>query len=85
MAATAAVVTEKVTLAEPATTVTLAGTVAEMLLLASNTTEPPAGAGPLSVTVPVDPAPPTKLAGTNASDDTAGALMLSTAVCVAPP
>lgn len=43
----------------PAGTVTETGTVAETLELVSVTTTPPAGAAPLSVTVPVTPAPPT--------------------------
>jgi hypothetical protein len=49
----------------PAPTVTLEGTVAtDVLLLESITGAPPAGAGPLSVTVPVDDCvPPTTLVG----------------------
>jgi len=54
------VVTRNVALALPPGTVTVAGTVAdEGLLLDSDTTAPPLGAGPLSVTVPVEPLPPT--------------------------
>ena len=57
---TATVVTGNVAVALPLATVTLPGTVAdEGLLLDSDTTAPPAGAGPLSVTVPVEPLPPT--------------------------
>ena len=49
-----------VALALPPGTVTVAGTFAtEVLLLDSVTTTPPLGAGPLSVTVPVEPLPPT--------------------------
>jgi hypothetical protein len=47
-----------------AATVTLEGTVAaDVLLLASVTTAPPVGAGPFSVTVPVDELPPITVVG----------------------
>ena len=52
------VVTGKVAVVAPATTVTLAGTVADARLDAKSTTLPPVGAGPDNVTVPVDDAPP---------------------------
>ena len=53
------VVTMNVAELLPGGTVTLAGTLAtEGLLLDSATTVPPAGAGPLRVTVPVDVPPP---------------------------
>src|SRR5437762_3251476 len=65
--------TVKVTLLLPAGTVTLEGTLAAALLLESVTCAPPAGAGPLSVTVPVeDCTPPTTLVGFNVSEETAG-------------
>ena len=58
------VVTAKVAEVAPARTVTLAGTAAAAgLLLESVTTAPPAGAAEERVTVPVDPEPPTTLAG----------------------
>src|SRR4051794_22215991 len=58
-AATVLVVTVKVALVAPAGTVTLAGTfAAAVLLLASVTTIPPAGAAAVRVTVPVEELPP---------------------------
>jgi hypothetical protein len=62
-AVTALVVTVNVVLVAPAATVTLAGTVAADALLERATTAPPLGAAPLSVTVPVDDAPPLTLVG----------------------
>ena len=62
--ATDVVVTLNVALDPPALTFTLAGTCAtEALPLDSVTTAPPVGAGPLNVTVPVEPTPPTTLVG----------------------
>ena len=64
------VFTVKVALVLPAGTVTLEGTLAAPLLLESITCAPPAGAGPLSVTVPVeDCTPPTTLVGLNVSEE----------------
>src|SRR5882757_4951481 len=66
--ATAIVVTCTVARLSPAATVTLAGTVAaEVLLLDRETTVPPVGAGPLSITVPVDGFPPLTLVGLTVS------------------
>ena len=73
--ATALVVTVKVALMAPAGTVTpLDGTLAAaILLLESVTWAPPAGAGPLRVTVPVeDCKPPTTLVGFSASKERIG-------------
>ncbi len=70
----------------PAGTVTLEGTVAApVLLLERRTWAPPAGAGPLSVTVPVeDCAPPTTLVGFSVSEETVGGVTVSEAVRVLP-
>ncbi len=67
------VFTVNVALVAPAGTVTLEGTLAAPLLLESRTCAPPAGAGPLSVTVPVeDCVPPITLVGSSVSEDTVG-------------
>jgi len=67
------VFTVKVALVAPAGTVALEGTLAAPLLLESRTCAPPAGAGPLSVTVPVeDCMPPTTLVGFSVSEETVG-------------
>ena len=63
-AATADVVTANDAATSPAPMVTLAGTLADAgFVLASVTTTPPAGAGPLSVTVPVADWPPPRSPG----------------------
>jgi hypothetical protein len=83
------VLTVKVAVMAPAGTVTLAGTVAAaVLLLDSVTGAPPAGAGPLSVTVPVEELPPVTLAGLRLSEESvggAGGVTVSKAVWVPPP
>ena len=62
--ATGLVVAVKVAVVAPAGTVTDAGTWAAAVLLDVNaTTAPPAGAGSLSVTVPVEGLPPSTDAG----------------------
>ena len=71
---TGLVLTVNVALVAPAGTITLAGTrAAEVLLLDSATCAPPAGAGPLNVTVPVDEFPPTTLVGFNVNEEGVGA------------
>src|SRR5467141_4536210 len=68
--ATALVVTVNVALVAPAPTVTLDRTLATVvLLLESVTCAPPAGAGPLSVTVPVEEFPPVTLVGFSESEE----------------
>ena len=71
-AATALVLTVKVVPVLPAATVTLAGALAAALLLDSVTSAPPVGAGPLSVTVPVEGVPPVTLAGLKLSEEAVG-------------
>src|SRR5947207_914105 len=67
------VVLVKVAVVLAAGTVTLEGTLAAALLLESVTCAPPAGASPLSVTVPVDDCvPPVTLVGFNVSEETVG-------------
>jgi hypothetical protein len=84
------VFTVKVALVALAGTVTLAGTLAtEGLLLERETTAPPLGAGPLSVTMPVeDPSgPPTTLDGLSVSEVTVGrggGVTVSEADCPVP-
>ena len=68
-AATALVVAVNVVLLAPAGTVTLPGTVAAGLLLDSVTGAPPAGAGPFSVTVPVELLPPVTVVGFTPSEE----------------
>ena len=84
---TALVFTGKVALVAPAGTVTLAETVAATLLLERETTAPPLGAGPLSVTVPVEGVPPVTLDGLRAIEESVGravGVTVSEAVRVPP-
>ena len=66
-AVTEVVVTVKLALLAPASTVTLAGTVAAVELSESDTTAPPVGAALVRVNVPCDVAPPVTLVGFSAS------------------
>jgi len=61
--ATALVLTTKVALVAPAAIVTLGGTLAAPFVTRKRHLWPPAGAGPLNVTVPVEEFPPATLAG----------------------
>ena len=63
---TLVVVMAKVAVVALAATVTVPGTPAALALLDNATTAPPAGAGPLRVTVPCDDAPPVTLDGASA-------------------
>ena len=63
----------------PAATVTLAGVVAAVLSSERETDEPPLGAGPLNVTVPVDDVPPLTDAGFILSEATAGGVIAKVA------
>jgi hypothetical protein len=82
--ATGLVVTVNIAVVAFATTVTLAGTWAAALLLDSVTTAPPAGAGPLSVTIPVDGLPPSTDAGFRLTDVRAAAVTVKVAFRVTP-
>jgi hypothetical protein len=75
------VVTGNVAVARPACTVTLAGTVADTLLL-DKATEVFAETVPLSVTVPVEEAPPVTVLGFSETEEsvTAPGLIVSEAV-----
>jgi hypothetical protein len=79
------VVIVKVPVRDPDATVILAGTGATPLLLLDNvTTVPAAGAGPVSVTVPVEVPPPRREAGLRVRDVAAGGVMVKDAVRVVP-
>jgi hypothetical protein len=71
-AATALVLTVNDAVVAPAATITLEDTLATLvLLLESGTCAPPAGAGPLNVTVPVEEFSPVTLVGFNESAESA--------------
>jgi hypothetical protein len=83
---TAAVVAVNVAALAPATTVTEAGTDTTKEDAVRDTTVPPVGAGPLSVTVPVAELPPATETGEKATlIGTGVAVSESVALLVAPP
>jgi hypothetical protein len=75
------VVTGNVAVVAPARTVTVAGTVAVVLLEVRATVKPPVGAGPLIVTVAVEPLPLTTEVGASEMADATGGLTVRVAVC----
>jgi hypothetical protein len=82
---TAVVVTENVAVVWPAATVTLAGTAATaVLLLPRVTTNPPFGATPVNVTVPVEPAPPVTVDGLNDTVEIAAGFTVKVALPLLP-
>ena len=85
MLATGLVVIVKLAVVAFGATVTLAGTVAaDVLLLASVTTAPPAGAGPFNVAVPVDKLPPLTDVGFTLTELRLAAVTVRVAFLVAP-
>jgi hypothetical protein len=83
---TGTVVTAKLADDAPERTVTLDGGLATPGLLLESATEiPPAGAGPLSVTVPVELWPPVTVVGDKDRDLSAGGVTVSVAVLAGPP
>jgi hypothetical protein len=88
-AVTVLVVTVNAAAVAPAATVTPAGTVAAVELPDSATTAPPVGAALVSVTVPVEEAPPVTLVGlivtADRFDGAGTGFTVNVAVRVAPP
>ena len=86
LADTAVVATVNVAVVAPALTVTLAGSLADVVLSDSVTTAPPAGAALVNVTVPVEEVPPVTLEGFKVTPESAaGSVIVSSAVLVTPP
>lgn len=85
-AVTGLVVTVKLAPLAPAGTVTLAGTAAAAELSDSITSDPPAGAGPVNLTLPWDVPPPVKLPGSSVNvSRLAGGAGAGTGVTVSEP
>lgn len=74
----------KVAVVAPAATVTDAGTVAEALFDARVTTWPPAGAGPASLTVPVEGLPPMTAVGARVTVPAPAVVIARVAVLLPP-
>jgi hypothetical protein len=85
LAATGVVATVNVLVVAFAAIVTLVGTVAKALLLPIVTSAPLAGAGPFSVTVPVDALPPRTDVGLNMTELRVAAVTVKVAVFVIVP
>jgi hypothetical protein len=68
----------------PAETVTDAGIAADEVLLVKATFIPPEIAGPVSVTVPVDPAPPATVLGDALTDASIGSVIVKVAILLDP-
>lgn len=82
---TGSVDTLKLAVADPAATTTLDGTIAaRKSLLVRETATPPAGAGPLNVTVPIEDRPPATLEGLNVTEVRTGARTRRGALTVTP-
>jgi hypothetical protein len=83
---TGLVVTVNVAVVAAAATVTLAGTCAAVVLLLDRvTTAPPTGAGPFSITVPVEELPPSTDEGLRLTEMSAGAVTVKLAFWVVAP
>ena len=83
--ATGVVVTVNAPVVLPAATVTVAGTVADEELEDRPTEKPPVGAGPLSVTVPVEETPPMTDVGATLTALTVGGTIVKVAELVLVP
>src|SRR5437899_1410149 len=82
---TGSVDTLKLAVADPAATTTLEGTIAaRKLLLVRETAIPPAGAGPLKMTVPTEGRPPVTLEGLSVTEARTGGRTMIGALTVPP-
>ena len=79
------VVTTNVAVEEPCGTSTVGGTTAAELLLDSATNAPPAPAGLLRVTVPVEDAPPVTEVGFRVKETSDPEVIVNVDVCDVPP